>query len=268
MKKIHQEFLKICDQKLKYFRYADRSREIYIHYISKFLQSVDKYPQHLVSSDFQAYLDNYNFSSQSQQNQIISSIQFLYKDVLGKKYQKVSFKRPRKEKHLPRVIDQQFVKDQLSKITNLKHKAILTLAFSVGLRVSEVINLKIEHIDSNRMLINIMQSKGNKDRVVPLSNNVLNLLREYYKIHKPHIYLFNGQKSLKYSSSSCNNIFKKYIDKNGHFHLIRHSSLTSMLENGTDIRIIQKIAGHKSTKTTEIYTHVTNKILQSAFIPI
>lgn len=268
MKKIHQEFLKICLQKLKYFRYATRTQETYIHYMGKFLEKVDKYPQHLVASDFQNYLDEFKFSSQSQQNQIISSIQFLYKDVLGKKYQKVSFKRPRKAKKLPRVIDQYVLKEKILQVENIKHRAILALAFSDGLRVSEVINLKIAHIDSNRMIINILNAKGAKDRIVPLSEYVLNLLREYYKQYKPKEYLFNGQNGGRYTASSCNQIFKRHIDESGHFHLLRHSSFTSMLENGTDLRTIQSIAGHKSSKTTEIYTHVSNRTLQTAQIPM
>lgn len=268
MKQIHEEFLKICKQKLKYFRYAVRTTEIYIHYISKFLETVDKYPQHLVASDFQNYLNNYKFSSQSQQNQIISSIKFLYKDVLGKKYQKVSFKRPRKSKKLPRVIDHHLLKSKIEKVKNIKHRAILALAFSDGLRVSEVINLKVKHIDSNRMIINIQKAKGNKDRVVPLSPYILELLREYYMLYKPKEYLFEGQSGGKYSASSCNNLFKNHIDPAGHFHLLRHSSFTSMLEHGTDIRTIQSIAGHKSSKTTEIYTHISNNILQNAALPM
>jgi site-specific recombinase XerD len=138
----------------------------------------------------------------------------------------------------------------------------------VGLRVSEVINLKIEDIDSSRMIIHIKSSKGKKDRIVPLSPNILALLREYYREYRPSVYLFNGQKSLQYSSTSCNNLVKKYIGNQYHMHLLRHSCFTNLLENGTDLRIIQKIAGHSSSKTTEIYTHVSNQILQKVNLPL
>ena len=188
--------------------------------------------------------------------------------MLGKKYDKVSFKRPKSEKKLPRVIDGEFIKNQLTKITNLKHKTILTLTYSVGLRVSEIINLKIEDIDSKRMLIRIKNAKGRKDRIVPLSETVLELLRNYYKEYKPKQYLFNGQNSIQYSIGSCQKIYKKYIDSNSSIHTLRHSSFTNLLESGTDLRIIQKIAGHSSSKTTEIYTHVSNNMLSKVKLPI
>ena len=259
---------KICEQKLKYLNYSNRTCEIYMYYIDEFLSTVNKAPSRLTSTDFQTYLDSYNFTSVSQQNQIISSIRFLYKFGLNKKYNKVSFKRPKKEKKLPRIIDGELIKKRLSDINNLKHKAILTLSYSVGLRVSEVINLKIEDIDSDRMLIHINNAKGGKDRVVPLSKYVLKLLRIYYKEYKPNVYLFNGYNSPQYSVSSCRKIYNKYIDKNSSFHILRHSSFTNLLESGTDLRIIQKIAGHSSSKTTEIYTHVSNQILKKVNLPI
>jgi integrase/recombinase XerD len=265
----NQKIIKICEEKFIYLNYSPRTRDNYISHIRPFLESLgDKQIIHCNSSDFQSYLDNYNFTSISQQNQVINAIRFLYKEVLNKKYDKVSFKRPKSEKKLPRVIDGEFIKTQLSKITNLKHKTILTLTYSVGLRVSEVVNLKIEDIDSKRMLIHIKNAKGRKDRIVPLSETVLELLRNYYKECKPKEYLFNGQNSLQYSIGSCQKIYKKYIDSNSSIHTLRHSSFTNLLESGTDLRIIQKIAGHSSSKTTEIYTHVSNSMLSKVRLPI
>lgn len=238
-------------------------------HIKDFLNTLnDKQIIHCSSKDFQFYLDNYKFTSVSQQNQVINAIRFLYKFGLDKKYDKVSFKRPRNEKKLPKVIDGEFIKEKLSKIDNIKHKAILTLTYSVGLRVSEVVNLKIEDIDSKRMLIHIKNAKGKKDRIVPLSQTVLELLREYWKEYKPKIYLFNSQSSGQYSIQSCQKIYKKYIDEVSSIHTLRHSSFTNLLESGTDLRIIQKIAGHSSSKTTEIYTHVSNQLLSKVNLPI
>ena len=261
-------YYEICKQKLKYLNYSEKTITNYLFYINQFLNNSNISPSRLQSNDFQTYLDNYKFTSISQQNQIINAIRFLYKYGLDKKYDKVSFKRPKSEKKLPRVIDGEFIKERLSKIENLKHKAILTLTFSVGLRVSEITNLKIEDIDSKRMLIHIKNAKGRKDRVVPLSQNVLNLLREYFKQYRPNEYMFNGQNSNQYSIGSCQQIYKKYIDKNSSIHTLRHSSFTGLLENGTDLRIIQKIAGHSSSKTTEIYTHITNQLLRKVRLPI
>jgi site-specific recombinase XerD len=238
-------------------------------HIRDFLNTLnDKQIIHCSSKDFQFYLDNYKFTSVSQQNQIINAIRFLYKFGLDKKYDKVSFKRPKSEKKLPQVIDHNHIITQLNKIENLKHKSLLSLAYSVGLRVSEVINLKIEDIDSKRMLIHIKNAKGRKDRIVPLSENMLTLLRNYFKQYHPVKYLFNGQNSPKYSSSSCNAIVKKYLGEKYHIHQLRHSCFTNLLETGVDLRIIQKIAGHSNVKTTEIYTHVSNQLLSKINLPI
>lgn len=265
----NQKIIKICEEKFIYLNYSPRTRNNYISHIKRFLQSLDdKQIIHCNANDFQTYLDSYNFTSVSQQNQVINSIRFLYKEVLNKKYDKVSFKRPRSEKKLPQVIDGDFIKEQLSKIHNLKHRAILTLTYSVGLRVSEVVNMKVEDIDSKRMLIHIKNAKGRKDRIVPLSQVVLELLRKYFKEYKPIEYLFNGQNSLQYSVGSCQKIYKRYIDKNSSIHTLRHSSFTNLLESGIDLRVIQKIAGHSSSKTTEIYTHVSNKMLNKVKLPI
>ena len=178
------------------------------------------------------------------------------------------FKRPKSEKKLPQVIDHYHIKESLSRINNLKHKTILSITYSVGLRVSEVINLKIEDIDSRRMIIHIKNAKGRKDRIVPLSQNILDLLRVYYKEYRPVEYLFNGQNKLQYTSTSCNQIVKKYLGEKHHIHQLRHSCATNLLENGTDLKLIQKILGHSSVKTTEIYTHVSNQLLSRVNLPI
>ena len=264
----HDEILKIVKQKLKYLNYSDNTNKMYCHYIINFLNKVNKYSQHLTSNDFQNYINNYNFTSISQQNQIINAIKFFYEKVLNKKYDKVKFDRPKNEKRIPKVIDKEFLLDRINNITNLKHKAILSLGFSVGLRVSEIINLKIEDIDSKRNIIFINQSKGKKDRIVPLSHSILKLLREYYTEYKPTVYLFNGQNTERYSTNSCNKLVKKYLGNEYHFHLLRHSCFTTLLENGTDLRIIQKIAGHSSSKTTEIYTHVSLNFLKNVEMPM
>lgn len=265
---MYTKFLKIYIEKLRYFNYSDRTVSMYSNYFEKFLIDINKYPQHLTSKDFEDYLLGFKFSSVSQQNQVINALKFGYGKVLGKKYRKVDFKRPRKEKSLPQVIDKSYLLKSINKISNLKHKAILSLAFSVGLRVSEVISLKIVDVDSKRMVIAINKAKGKKDRIVPLSQNILELLRIYYKEYRPKEYLFNGQDSLQYSAVSCNKIVKKYLGENYHFHLLRHSCFTNLLESGVDLRIIQKLAGHSSSKTTEIYTHVSTTMLHNIKLPI
>jgi site-specific recombinase XerD len=185
---------------------------------------------------------------------------------MPKKIDKIQY--PKSEKKLPKVIDKTFLISKINEIGNLKHKAIISLAFSTGMRVSEICSLRIEDIDSSRMLIHIRNAKGNKDRIVPLSDKILDLLRSYFKQYKPKEFLFNGQFDLQYSHRSCNEIVKKYIGIDYHFHLLRHSSFTALLESGTDIRIIQKLAGHASSKTTEIYTHVSKNLLSTIQLPL
>lgn len=198
----------------------------------------------------------------------ISALKLFYKFTIKQPLKFKHIEYSKSEKKLPKVIEKEFLLDKLSKIENIKHRAILTLAYSTGMRVSEVCNLKIKDIDSKRMLIHIKNAKGRKDRVVPLSSVVLSLLREYYKQYKPKEYLFNGQFSLQYSPRSCNEVVKKHLGEEYHFHLLRHSCFTALLEDGTDLRIIQKCAGHSSSKTTEIYTHVSTTMLNKINLPI
>ena len=198
----------------------------------------------------------------------ISAVKLFYK-YTGKQPMKFKYiEYPRSEKKLPKIIDKEFLLDAIHKIKNTKHKAIIALAYSTGMRVSEVCNLKISDIDSKRTVITIRQSKGRKDRIVGLSEKILNILRIYFSEYKPKEYLFNGQFDFQYSYTSCNQIVKKYLGKEYHFHLLRHSNATALLESGTDLRIIQKHLGHSSSKTTEIYTHVSTNIISKMMLPI
>jgi integrase/recombinase XerD len=264
------KILEIFTEKLRYKNYSPRTINVYKSYLGNFIKINDiKDPHQVTTNQIVKFLESYNFKSTSQQNQYIGCLKLFAKYILNKKDIHLSkIERPRNEKKLPKVIDGEFIKQQLSKIENIKHRAILTLTYSVGLRVSEVVNLKIEDIDSKRMLIHIKNAKGRKDRIVPLSQTVLGLLREYFKQYKPKEYLFNGQTTIQYSIGSCQKIYKKYIDKHSSIHTLRHSSFTNLLESGTDMRIIQKIAGHSSSKTTEIYTHVSNQLLNKINLPI
>jgi site-specific recombinase XerD len=265
MKKVVEIYIKILTNK----NYSKKTIETYVCYLEKFLNDVNKNPYHITTNEIRDYLLNKTYSSISVQNQIIGSLKLFAKYILNKKDIHLNkLERPRKEKRLPQVIDKDFILERISKIENLKHKAIISLAFSVGLRVSEVINLKIADVDSKRMLINIRQAKGKKDRIVPLSITILDLLRLYFKKYKPNEYLFNGQFSNQYSSTRCNQLVKKYLGHDYHFHTLRHSSFTTMLESGIDLSIIQKIAGHNNPKTTQIYTHISNQMLNRIQLPI
>lgn len=194
--------------------YAKNTIDSYCFVISRFFDFYkDVSPTNLNQKHLDNFIYSFKFSSISQQNQYYSALKLFYKNILNSKLSKTNLERPRKEKKLPQVIDNFYLLNKIGNIDNLKHKAIISLAYSVGLRVSEVINLKIEDIDSKRMIIYIKNAKGRKDRIVPLSENILLLLRKYYKEYHPKEHLFNGQNSLKYSPNSCNNIVKKHIAK-------------------------------------------------------
>ena len=172
--------------------------------------------------------------------------------------------RPRKENYLPEVLSEEEITSILKAISNLKHKAIIMVIYSGGLRISELINLKVKDIDSDRMQIRISQAKGKKDRYTLLSNKTLLILRKYFTEYKPKEWLFEGVSGGQYADSSIYSIFKKAIasaniKKKVSIHSLRHSFATHLLENGTDLRYIQNLLGHSSSKTTEIYTHITVK---------
>ncbi len=176
----------------------------------------------------------------------------------------MAIQRPRKAKKLPVVLSENEVKLLLQQVKNIKHKSILFTIYSAGLRRSEVLHLKLIDIDSERNCIIVKGAKGNKDRNTLLSKKLLLLLREYYKVYKPKEYLFEGATGRRYSITSIRKIYgnalvKSGIKKKAHLHTLRHSFATHLLERGTDIRYIQALLGHSSSKTTEIYTHITTK---------
>lgn len=244
--------------------YADNTIKIYLSYINSFILFYNKDKYQLTLKDLNSYLLNYNYTSVSQQNQIINSLKLYYKYILNKSNLNLSkIERPKKNKKLPNIIDSNLIINKINSIYNLKHKCILSLMYSCGLRVSEVLNLKISDIDSKRMIIKINGSKNNKDRLVPINNKLIILLRKYYVNYKPNIYLFNGKNTLKYSYSSCNKIVKKHLGDKYSCHTLRHSCFTHLLEIGINIKIIKELAGHSNIKTTEMYTHVSINTLKN-----
>jgi integrase/recombinase XerD len=209
-----------------------------------------------------------NKLSASYQNQAINAIKLFFREVLKSKIDVDEIDRPRREHRLPNVLSKEEVKAILQAPSNIKHKAMLSLIYACGLRRSELLNLKPTDVDSKRGLLIIRQAKGKKDRVAPLSEKIINLLREYYITYRPDKWLFEGQsKGEKYSEESLAKVLKAscnkaHINKPVTLHWLRHSYATHLLEGGTDLRYIQELLGHKSSKTTEIYTHVSTKSLQ------
>jgi len=202
--------------------------------------------------------------SDSHVNLAINSIKFYYETVLGMPNRFYSIERPRKKKTLPKVLSRTEVLRMIECAGNIKHKCIVSLLYSSGLRRSELLELSTTDIDSERMIINIRGAKGNKDRITVLSPSILSDLRAYYREHKPKKYLFESPRGGRYSASSVLKIVKRAairanVKQKVTPHMLRHSFATHLLEEGTDLRHIQLLLGHNSTKTTEIYTHVANK---------
>jgi len=195
----------------------------------------------------------------------LNALKFYFEQVLGREKFFWEIPRPKKPIKLPKVISEEKILKGLLAVENLKHKTILLLAYSAGLRVSEVISLQVTDINSDRMQININDAKGKKDRVVTLSETMLHLLRYYYQEYTPKKWLFEGQNPGEhYSARSAQQIFKDAYKKlnlpsTASFHSLRHSYATHLLENGTDIAYIQKLLGHNDIKTTLRYTHVSKK---------
>jgi len=223
--------------------------------------------------EFLRYLVVERNVSQSYQNISINAIKFYYEKVLGESRKFYYVERPLKEKTLPVVLNKEEVSKMIKLTDNVKHKAILMLIYSAGLRVSEAIELKIEDIDSKRMLIHIKGAKGKKDRTSLLSEKTLVFLREYYKLYSPKEYLFTGQYGGKYAASSIQKMVKAAakragIKKNVSTHTLRHSFATHLLEQGVNLRYIQSLLGHESSKTTEIYTHISIRSFDGINSPI
>lgn len=254
--------------------YRANSVKNYTSYVETFLKHFDKTitePSKVNEQQIKAYLGR--FTEHNTQRAHHSAIKCFYRYVVKQpgKFKYIEYcKRTRR---LPIVLSVDEVQRMFNACANVKHKTIMALMYSTGLRVGEVISLKIANIDSSRMVINILDAKGGKDRQVMLNQNLLELLRAYFKQYRPKEYLFNGQNSLQYSQRSIAQFLKFYADKAGlgkrvYPHLMRHCSFTHLVEAGTDINLIQRLAGHSSVKTTGLYLHISNNLISSIQSPL
>lgn len=271
------KIINVMEQELKLRGYSFKTRKAYIEQVKRFLNYCNKDIKFVNTEDIRLYMEwllENNLLTHSYINQAVSGIKFLFNKVLKQPKITMNVPRPKKENKLPNVLGQVEVVNILESIQNLKHKTILFLVYSAGLRVGEVVRLKINDIDSERMLIHIRQGKGKKDRCSVLSKIALDQLRLYYKAYKPKEWLFVGGNDKghltertvqKIFENACN---KVGIKKDVSVHTLRHSFSTHLLEGGTDLRYIQELLGHQSSKTTEVYTHVTKKSLMNIESPL
>lgn len=262
--------------KLELKRYSNRTAQTYIQCFERFINAQSE-PNllRLNEIDVRNYLQKLiqEGKSDSYINQMINSIKFYYEVVHEMPNRFYSIERPRKAEKLPKVISLEEISQLINSTYNLKHRCLISLLYSSGLRRAELLNLKVTDIDSKRMVINVRNGKGNKDRVTILSEFVLKDLRNYYKAYKPKEYLFEGENGGKYSTTSVLKVIhasakRAKIKQAVSPHILRHSFATHLLENGTDLRYIQVLLGHSSTRTTEIYTQVAINNLQVIKSPI
>ena len=258
-------------------RYSENTVKTYSDALRNFLNFFsDKNPAIISNDDIIFYHNEYilkkNLSS-SYQNQIVNAIKLYFKTVQYKTLEIDKVHRPKRAKSLPNVLSKEEVKMILEAHVNLKHKMMLSLIYSCGLRCGELLALRPVHIDSKRNIVLLKNAKGKKDRIVPLSLKILEMLRDYYKAYKPESYLFEGQiTGQPYDARSLQLILKQALQKSKitkpvTLHWLRHSYATHLLESGTDLRYIQELLGHNGSRTTKIYTHVSTKNIQQIKSP-
>lgn len=248
--------------------YASMLHIFYSHFPLKGIEDIDE-------KDIVAFNQNYilkNDYSYTYQNQLINALKLFYKRQTNGQLTLEKIERPRKASRLPEVLSVKEVEAILNTVKNLKHRMLLSTVYAAGMRIGEVLSLKLSDIDSQRMLIRIENAKGRKDRYVPLSHRLVIRLRIYYKLYRPKEYLFEGQNGGQYTQGSARKILKRAvimakITKKCTLHTLRHSYATHLLESGTDLRYIQELLGHNSPKTTMIYTHVSSLHLEKIESP-
>lgn len=265
-KSIPEEYMNLLIRK----RYSANTVKVYTSMFQAFMNYYpDKNLDDITENDvkkYQDYLIKSKKVSISTQNQAINSIKFYYEKVKGGEKMDLRIERPFKEKKLPEIISEHEVLKLLKATHNLKHKAIITMLYSSGLRRSELINLRLKDIDYDKRIIFVRGGKGRKDRTTLLADNTVLILRKYIDIYRPNYWLFEGAKRKQYSPTSVAAILKSAskkadLNKMVRPHMLRHSFATHLLEQGVDLRYIQSLLGHGSAKTTEIYTQVRSHSL-------
>lgn len=255
-------------KEMEYRNYSERTVDSYCLTMSALEKSAAKPLSQLTVVDLKTYLHHaltVKNCSTSYANQNISAFKIFTEDVMHKEWDGFKIKRPRRTQKMPEVLSINEVERMIASTSNIKHRAMLTIMYSAGLRRMELLQLKPGDIDSERMLIKVKQGKGKKDRYTLLSTKALELLRLHYRLNRPKTYLFepNGRAGMEVSDRTIDQIVKQSakrvkITKNISCHTLRHSFATHLLEKGVNIKLIQEFLGHTSIKTTSRYLHLTN----------
>jgi len=263
-------------QQMQLKGYSKRTISTYVLSISLLSRYYNASPDLITTEQIRAFIQyclTERKLSKAWMNQTISALKILYIQVLKREWDNIDIPRPRREKRLPVVFSRDEVELILKTPKNIKHKAILMLTYSAGLRISEICNMKVADIDSKRMLVRVVQAKGNKDRYSILSALTLDMLRLYWKFYKPNNYLFEGYGHSKIGISTVRSVFGKALSKSGvkkkvGIHTLRHSFATHLLEQGVSLPVIQQLLGHKSLRTTSGYLHVQQYSIETVVSPI
>lgn len=258
-------------------RFSENTARIYCETVTIFFRfhenkEVSSYDQGDVERFNVDYILKRGYSA-SYQNQVINGLKKFFQFRMNYKMSLSDLERPKRQLRLPVIMSLGEVERLLNTLLNIKHKAMLTLCYSAGLRVGELLRLKESDIDSDRMVIHIRQSKGAKDRYVPLAEGALDLLRMYYRHYRPKNFLFEGDQGGEYSRTSIQVVFRRAVKKAGiqkrvTLHTLRHSYATHLLESGVNLRYIQELLGHSNPKTTQIYTHVSSESSRKVMSPL
>lgn len=254
--------------------YSKNTVNNYVSCLKLFFSKSEKdHPKNINERDIKAFLST--FKEPNTQRNYHSAIKVFYDICLGQKNKFKYIPYAKKNGKLPIVLSVDEIQRMFDVCENKKHKVILALLYSCSLRVSELINLKWKDIDRSRMIINIIQAKGNKDRQVGLNEPLIKLLTDYYKEYKSVVYVLNGQGDhAQYSERSVGEVIKQLAAKAGienkrvYTHLMRHTSATHMVEAGTDINLIQKLLGHSNVKTTNVYLHISHNHISKIQSPL
>lgn len=263
-------------RKLEIARYRPNTIATYLNATKQvFLRFPDKHPTDIGTQDLETFQHELARAGKSNSylNQVVNAVRYYYQEVHGDAHRVRFIERPRGERKLPKVLSEQEVAAILKAPTNLKHRCMLMLIYSAGLRLGELLNLERTDILADRKQVRIRDGKGGKDRVSLLSPKALQELNRYLEAHRPVRFVFEGQRGDRYSAASVQKVFKDAKAKAGitapaSVHTLRHSFATHLLEKGTDLRYIQALLGHSSSKTTEIYTHVSTKALGNIRSPL
>lgn len=264
----------IIGQEMQLRNYSPKTVKAYTGVVGELYKYTKKLPKELGNDDlrkFLLYKQNKGLSAQTV-SLAANAINFLYAQIYHRK-DFVRLKHPKKSKKLPVVLSHREIIVLLNQTKNTKHRMILSLGYSGGLRISEVAGLKVENVDLDQLIITVRQGKGRKDRITLLSEKIIEELKPFVIGKNVFSYVFESSRGGKLSTESISKVFKKCLQKSGinkqaTFHSLRHSFATHLLENGTDVRYVQELLGHANIRTTQLYTKVTNPALRNIISPL